>query len=83
MMQDVIEARKKVYRFLYLERIENPRAAFERHELGFTDRKLSDAALDLALELGHVELVRGRYFRMTATGMLHAEGCGWIEEKNA
>lgn len=81
MMQDVIEARKKVYRFLYRERIENPTAAFERHELDCVETKLADAALSLGLELGHVERVRGRYFRMTAAGMLYAEGQRWVEEE--
>lgn len=80
-MNKTIISRRRVYSFLYQQRVENPRSYFGREDLlHFAAPNQLEAALAFGLELGHLERYHKQYYRLTAVGMLFTEEQGWLEE---
>ena len=72
-MNKVIEARRAVYLWLYVQRVEAPGAYWTRRKLKFlAEEPRLSAALIFGREMGHLRKSRSRW-RMTATGMLYTE----------
>jgi hypothetical protein len=78
-MNKTIAARKAVYRWLYERRIHEPGVYFSPDEIkdAAAEPHLA-AALAFGQEMHHLEKKRGSW-RMTAFGMMHAEGEGYVE----
>jgi hypothetical protein len=75
-------SRRAVYRFLYQQRVSNPKTYFDRTDLcAVAEADGLEAALSFGLEMGHLNRYRKQYYRLTALGMLFAEERGWVGEE--
>lgn len=80
-MNQTIQSRRDIYAFLYRQRVENPKMFFDRADLArLAPGDQVEAAISFGKELGHLEVYRKHYFRLTAQGILFAEANQWIEE---
>lgn len=80
-MNSTTLSRRAVYRFLYRQRVENPKTYYGREDLhALAEAGQLGAAISFGLEMGHLERYRKDYYRLTAAGMLFTEQAGWAED---
>lgn len=80
-MNRAVHTRCALYRYLYEQRINNPKTYFSKSDLRFLGGEELDAAVCFGVEMGHLEQHR-KHWRLTATGMLFAEQQGWVKEED-
>lgn len=80
-MNATVHARRALYRYLYEQRVRNPKTYFSRTDLQFlSSEEELEAAVRFGLDMGHLEYYH-RHCRLTAPGMLFTEQQGWVEEE--
>ncbi len=80
-MNATVHTRRALYRYLYEQRVSNPKTYFSKTDLQFLSAgEELEAAIRFGLDMGHLEYYR-RHYRLTAPGMLFTEQQGWVEEE--
>jgi hypothetical protein len=72
-INDVIDARKRVYLFLYGKRVQTPATYYDRNDLKhLAEPELLEAAIRFGQEKKYL-IVKSKSFQLTAEGMEYVE----------